>query len=188
MCWGLWTHPMLQNYLEVCRCVTGVSAVGQVFSLNLSATQRFFKGKLLTDSNLCVQIQESWSWKNLPFFLCVLFPAVSESARYCLLDGFELISLANTHRNFVSFTPPWQFVVCFLTFIITYPFLGGTLDWRPTYKSPSEVDRWEVQKQISTGSDDLGWALASCALCLHTDRISPSCPHFKYEKTDKRLR
>ena len=50
---------MLQNYLEECRCVTGVSAVGQVYSLNLSATQRFFKGKLLTDSNLCMQIQES---------------------------------------------------------------------------------------------------------------------------------
>lgn len=90
------------------------------------------------------------------FFLCVLFPAVSESAWCSLLDGLELISLANTHHNFVSFTLPWQFVVCFLTFLITYLFLGGILDLRPTYKPPSEVGRREVQKQIPTGSEDLG--------------------------------
>lgn len=50
-----------------------VSAVGQVFSLHLSATQHFFKGKLLTDSNLCVQTQGSWSWKNLPVSLSLHF-------------------------------------------------------------------------------------------------------------------
>lgn len=89
------------------------SAVGKVFFLILFATQHFLKGKLLTNGCLCassrILIQKEPTGQS---FSGLCSPTVSESARYSLPDGLELISLASTQHHFVFFTLPYA--VCCL--------------------------------------------------------------------------
>lgn len=164
MCWGLWTGPVLQNYLgsmQVCdRCFCcGTSVFSQHLQLSISS-----KGKLLTDSNLCVQIQgldpeRTYQSFSLRFVPCCVWKCPVFSP-HVALNSFPL----PTHTIILS---PSLFhgSFCLLpNFSYHISLFGGY----PLHEAHVEATLrgWQtkVQKQIPTGSEDLGWTCRPCAV------------------------